>query len=155
MNRVLPLLCLAVFFPATASSVQLTWSSGPSDRAFTAATRCTLLVDFGNRLPAEWHLLWVADSAGTPVFLAGDSVEVCAGTEADVFRVGLPKTAADSASHRLTAEFCSSAEEPEIARQIVDLAAGSYGKFKVVALDPLDPDSLDVIESNEVTFNWP
>jgi hypothetical protein len=35
----------------------------------------------------------------------------------------------------------------------VDLPAGGQGKLKAVALDPTDPDSMQVIESNEVTYN--
>lgn len=65
-----------------------------------------------------------------------------------------PVTSGDSAAHLITARFCSVIDSTAaVARQLVDLPSGGRGKLKVVALDPSDPDSTAVLESNEVTFN--
>jgi len=105
------------------------------------------------RLPSEWRLLWVADSSSVQ-FVAMDSLEACLLAEAQVSRIEGPATAADSAANQVTEQFCSAASNPAIAaRQVLDLPAGGRGKLKAVALDPNDPDSSRVIESNEVTYN--
>ncbi len=62
-------LCLAIV-PAAAQAIQLHWSSGAVNLTFTEATRCTLVVQADSAevtLPAEWQLLWVADSTQVEV----------------------------------------------------------------------------------------
>jgi hypothetical protein len=71
MHRVLffTLLCLALVSTA-AQAIQLHWSSGAVNLTFTEATRCTLVVQADSAevtLPAEWQLLWVADSTQVEV----------------------------------------------------------------------------------------
>jgi hypothetical protein len=83
-----------------------------------------------------------------------DSVEACQGDDAQAFRIDGPATAVDSAANLVTAHLCSSQGVlATVARQVVDLPAGSRGKVKAVALDPTDPDSTRVLESNETTYN--
>lgn len=156
MRPVAWLVVLAMSVPGTSSAISLRWSSGSTDFTFVAATRCTLVVQADStavRLPSEWRLLWVADSAAVQ-FVPVDSLDACATDEAQVSAIDGPSTTADSAANLITARFCSSGEDPAImALQVVDLPAGGYGKFKVVALDPDDPDSMRVLASNEVTYN--
>ncbi len=156
MYRARWLLALVLLLPGTSSALQLRWRSGGTDLTFTSAIRCTLVVqaDLAEaRLPAEWRLLWVAD--GSPIqFVALDSLEACRLDEADVSRIDGPATAADSAANLITEHFCSAGgDAATVARHVLDLAAGSRGKLKAVALDRNDPDSSRVIESNEVTYN--
>lgn len=149
-------LILLVITPHTSNALQLHWSTGAMDMTFTSATRCTLVVQADpaeTRLPRQWRLLWVADSASVQ-FVATDSVQACQLEEAQVSEIEGPETAADSTSHAITARFCSEGSIAAIAaQQIVDLPAFGHGKFKVVALDPSDPDSSRVIESNDATYN--
>jgi hypothetical protein len=139
--------------PQTAFPLQLRWSSGASDLAFSEATRCTLVVqaDVAEvRLPREWRLQWVSDSLSIQFVAAG--TEACLLDEAQVSRIEGPATAADSAANLFTAYFCSDeSETATMAEQVVDLPAGGHGKLKVVALDPTD--SSRAIASNEVTYN--
>jgi len=146
------LLCLALV-PAAAQAIQLHWSSGTVNLTFTEATRCTLVVQADSvegPLPAEWQLLWVADSTQV-VVVAMDSMEVCAGDTAQVYDLDAPATAEDSTANRWTAEFCSGGSSAAGATYVLDLPAWARGKLKVVALDPAD--STSVLESNEVMFN--
>ncbi|MBI5711723.1 MAG: family 43 glycosylhydrolase [Candidatus Eisenbacteria bacterium] len=142
--------------PGVSSAVQLRWSSGPSDLSFASATRCTLVVqaDPGEqRLPSEWRLLWVADSCEIrPVPLAPQAP--CQQDVAEVASVRGPSDPAELAANMLTAQFCfAGGEVATSARYVLDLPAGSKGRFKVIALDPMDPDSAHVLQSSEVTFN--
>jgi hypothetical protein len=149
-----PLLML-MLAAAPSSAIQLHWSSGSQNLTFTSATRCTLVVQADSaevRMPAEWRLLWAADSSSIQ-FVAIDSLEACLLDEAQVSRIDAPATAADSAANLVTAHFCSDESNATVARQVVDLPAGGRGRLKVVALDPNDPDSSQVIESNEVKYN--
>jgi hypothetical protein len=147
------LLCLAVV-PAAAQAIQLHWSSGAVNLTFTEATRCTLVVQVDSAevtLPAEWQLLWVADSTQVEV-VALDSLEVCAGDTAQVYDVEGPATPEDSTANRWTAQFCSGGSSAAAsANYLLDLPAWARGKLKVVALDPAD--STSVLESNEAMFN--
>jgi hypothetical protein len=134
----------------------LHWESGATSIAFTEATRCTLVVRADStegRLPAEWRLLWVTDGGEVrPESLAPPAT--CAAGTAEVETLEDPASAADSAAHLVTARFCSSGEAAALgARYLLDLPAGSGDRLKVVALDPSDPDSSRVVESDEVTFN--
>jgi hypothetical protein len=155
MRRVLffTLLCLALVSTA-AQAIQLHWSSGAVNLTFTEATRCTLVVQADSAevtLPAEWQLLWVADSTQVEV-VALDSIEVCAADTAQVYDVEGPATSEDSTANRWTAQFCSGGSSVAAgATYVLDLPAWARGKLKVVALDPAD--STSVIESNEVLFN--
>jgi hypothetical protein len=141
--------------PRVASSIELRWSDGSLARSFTEATRCTLEVRADSteqQLPAEWRLLWVAD---TSTIISPIPLSTSLDCEADVAKVqwlDAPANAADSAAHLLTAHFCSTGESAAtLARYALDLGTGSSGKLKVVALDP--DDSTSVLTSNEVTFN--
>src|SRR5262249_41926162 len=122
----------------------------------TSAARCTLEVradSLESRLPAEWRLVWCADSNAVQ-FVAPDSALACSAEIAQVSRVDHPITRADSAANQLTATLCSQAGDPaSTAYQIVDLPAGSISRFKVVALQSNDGGTPLVIESNEVTCN--
>jgi len=145
-------LLLMLLVPQTASALQLRWGSGATELSFTSATRCTLVVQADSaesRLPAEWRLLWVADSLAIQ-FVAMDSLAACLLHEAQVSRIDAPATAADSAANQVTAHFCSEGSPATIAQQIVDLPARGHGKLKVIALDSV---SGSLIESNEVRYN--
>lgn len=155
-NRCWYALLMLLLLPRSASAIQLHWNDGTAALTFTEATRCTLVVQADSieqRLPAEWRLLWVADSTTqiSPVPL-GDPT-ACVEPFAQVSAVDQPANAADSAAHLLTAHFCSSENGPVAteARFLLDLPAGGAGRLKVVALDP--NDSTQAIESGEVTFN--
>jgi len=149
-------LVLMLLLPTESSALQLRWSSGTTDLTFTAATRCTLVVQADSAeavLPGEWRLLWLADSSGVN-FVATDSAAGCQVTTAQVSAIEPPATAADSAANQITAHFCSSGEDRATeARWILDQPGGSAGRLEVVALDPSDPDSNRVLVSNEVTYN--
>ncbi|MBI5600838.1 MAG: hypothetical protein HY944_04665, partial [Gemmatimonadetes bacterium] len=155
MRRIPWILLLMLLVPHVSSALRLRWSTGSTDLNFTSATRCTLVVQADSaetRLPSEWRLLWVADSLSIQ-FAAMDSLEACLLDEAQVSRIDAPATPADSAANQITAHFCSDVGSATTALQVVDLPAGGYGKLKVVALNPGDPDSTAVIESNDVTYN--
>ncbi|MBI5711125.1 MAG: hypothetical protein HZC42_12620 [Candidatus Eisenbacteria bacterium] len=104
-------------------------------------------------MPREWRLLWVTDGCSIQP-LPIDPQAACQEPEAQVAEVEFATTLADSAAHLITARFCSAGSgAAESARYLLDLPAGSRGKLKIVALDPADPDSHAVVESNAVTFN--
>src|SRR6266540_1588568 len=149
---VLPLL----IFPTSSSGIQLHWSTGADTLTFTSATRCTLIVRADSAeatLPGQWRVLWLADSSGVNV-VAFDSLATCLADTAKVSAVDPPSSPADSAAHQVTAHFCSTGEAAATtASYVLDQPGGSSGRLRVVALDPSDPDSSRVIESNEVTYN--
>lgn len=156
MRRVPWLLALMLLVPQTASSLQLRWSSGASDLTFSEATRCTLVIQADpaeGRLPPEWRLVWTADSAGIdPVPLPPGAS--CADDVAEVTSVSHPSTAAEIAENLLTARYCSASSKlATTARFVLDLPGGKRGKFRVFALDPTDPDSSRVVQTDVVTFN--
>lgn len=145
-------LVLMFLLPCESSALQLRWSTGTTELSFTAATRCTLVVQAEStetRLPSEWRLLWVADSLAIQ-FVTADSLEACLFDVAQASRIDPPATGADSAANQITAHFCSDGALAVIAEQIVDLPAGGRGKLKVIALDSRYGT---IIESNEVTYN--
>lgn len=150
------LFVLLLLVPTSSSAIQLHWSTGADTLTLGPATRCTLVIEADpaeGRLPAEWRLLWVADSASIQ-FVAMDSLEACLLDEAHVSHIHGPVTAADSVENMFTEQFCSAEGDPAtVAWQVVDLPAGGRGKLKVAALDPSDPDSSQVLESNEVIYN--
>jgi beta-fructofuranosidase len=81
----------------------------------------------------------------------GSSLD-CEADVAQVESLAPPATPADSAAHLVTARYCSTGgTAATLARYALDLAAGSAGRLRVVALDP--GDSTRVIESNEAAFN--
>lgn len=145
-----------MLFPSTSLALQLHWSSGADTLSFASATRCVLILRADPTeavLPGEWRLAWVADSAGVNV-VAMDSLESCIADTAKASAIDPPATPADSAANQVTAHFCSTGEAAAtVAYFILDQPGGSQGRLKVVALDPTDPDSSRVIESNEVTYN--
>jgi hypothetical protein len=103
-------------------------------------------------LPAEWHLIWACDTCDVQPIVVDPSA--CSETIATLSSLQPPATAADSAAHLYIAEFCSSDNSPGApAMFLLDLPGYSRAKFKVVALDPADPDSSRILESNEVTYN--
>lgn len=149
-------LLLLTLVPMSARAITLQWASGSTMMSFSEPTRCVLVVRADSTegmLPAEWRLLWLADSSGVKFVAEGPGI-ACAADTARVSTVTPPTTAADSAAHMLTTEFCSAGSAvASVAYFVLDQPGGSCARFKVVALDPNDPDSTDVIESNEVTTN--
>lgn len=157
MSRVPWLLVFTlVILPRPSIAIDLRWSSGASDRAFASATRCTLLLRADRTegvLPPGRHLQWVASGCEIrPVPLAPGSP--CQSNLREVSRVIYPTDAAQIEEHVLVAELCgASIPAASVVQYVFDLPAGSRGKFKVVALDPTDPDSSRVLVSPVVTFN--
>jgi hypothetical protein len=151
------IILLLLCFPVPSRAIQLRWSSGATELTFSSATRCTLVVQADSseqRLPSEWRLLWAADSSCSILPLALDPEAACLEEIAQVAEVVAPATPADSAANQTIAHFCSEGSDAaSIAYFILDLPAGSSGKLKVVAIDPTDPDSSRVVQSQEVTFN--
>ncbi len=140
--------------PTDSHALRLYWSGGATNLVVSQNTRATLIVQADSAeaaLPSEWRLLWTADSLGIE-FVAPESLMACLTDTAKISAIEPPSTPADSAANLLTAHFCSDeiAVAP-IAYWSLDLAGGGRGKLKVVALDPVDSNS--VIESNEVTYN--
>lgn len=156
MRRIPWILLLMLLVPCTSSALQLRWSAGSTDLSFTSTMRCTLVVQADSaegRLPAEWRLLWLADSSGVHLTV-GNPELACETDTAAVSTLEPPSTPADTAAHLVTARFCSSGEPPaSTAYFLLDQPGGSRGRLKVAAIDPADPDSTRVIESNEVTYN--
>ncbi len=139
--------------PLTSDAIQLYWSDGAADLSFSQNTRAVLAVQADSAeviLPPQWRLLWVADSAGI-LLVAPDSLAACFTDTAKISSFDLPATPADSAAHMITARFCAENLSASSAYYVLDLAGGSHGRLRVVALSPTD--STQVIESNEVTFN--
>ncbi len=147
---------LAATIPGPAKAIQLRWGSGGTDLSATTSTRAMLVVAADSSegtLPPTWRLQWTADTSAVG-FTAVDSVLACQADTAQVDLIDPPSTPADSAANEITAHFCSDGSTlATYAYFLVDLVGGTHGKLKVVALDPSDPDSLAVLESNEVTFN--
>lgn len=147
---------LLLLLPTSSRALQLHWSSGADTVSFVSATRCTLILQADSlegRLPTEWRLLWLADSAGINL-VAEDSLSGCESATARISAIAPPSSTADSAAHFVTASFCSEETEvASVARWLLDQPGGSCGRLQVVALDPTDPDSNRVLESNEVTYN--
>lgn len=146
-----PLLVM-LLLPHTASALQLRWSNGSTDLGFESAARCTLVVQADSAevtLPSEWRLQWVADSLAIQ-FVAMDSLGACLLDQAQVSRIDVPATSADSAAHQITAQFCSAGEPAVAALQVVDLPAGGHGKLKAIGIDAT---SGAILESNEVRYN--
>ena len=149
-------LSLLLLVPQTSSAIELHWANGSTDLTFSTATKCMLVLQADSAevtLPSQWRLLWLADSAGVNV-VPVDLPEACEADTAKASAVDPPSTPADSAANQVTAHFCSAGEAAATrAYFLLDQPGGSRGRLKVVALDPTDPDSNRVIESNEVTFN--
>ncbi|MBI5711671.1 MAG: family 43 glycosylhydrolase [Candidatus Eisenbacteria bacterium] len=157
MRRICWLLALMIaLIPSASQAIQLRWSSGGTSLSFTSATRCTLVVEADSAeqtLSREWRLLWAADSSSIQPLALGAEL-ACQEAIAQVSGIDLPTTRADSAANLTTAHFCvAGSSAPSGAQYVLDLPVGTRGKLKVVALDPNDPDSSRVIESNEVTYN--
>jgi len=154
--RRLSCILIAVLFlaPRSSSAIQLHWISGATNLTFSAAIRCTLVVQADSAeviLPSSWRLQWTADSSGIQ-FSAVDPTQACLEDTAKVDSIMPPSTPADSAANQTTATFCSAGGPmASVAYFLVDLVGGSQGKLKAIALNPTD--STQVIESNEVMFN--
>lgn len=145
---------LATFLPATSQAIQLRWSNGATDLTVSQNIRATLIVSADSSLvalPAEWRLLWTADSSGIQ-FVAPESLLACQTDTAKVSAIDPPATPADSAANLITAHFCDDGgAEAQLGYWTIELVGESRGKLKVVATDPAD--SFLIVESNEVTFN--
>lgn len=150
------MLLAATVNPGPSAAIQLRWSSGSTDLSVLANSRVTLIVQADSTesiLPNSWRLQWTADSSGI-AFVAPESTYACLVDTAKVESIDPPLTPADSAANLITAHFCSYGQNSaSSAIWTLDLVGGSKGKLRVVALDPADPDSSMVLESNEVTFN--
>lgn len=148
------MLLAATTIPGSAKAIQLRWSSGSSDLSVPTNSRVTLIVQADSSesvLPDSWRLQWTADSSGI-AFVAPDSTYACLTDTAKVALIDPPLTPADSAANLITAHFCSYGQPSSaIAYWTLDLAGGSHGKLKAVALDPTD--TTQATESNEVTYN--
>jgi hypothetical protein len=148
------LLFAMLLTPQVAHAIQLFWAGGSTDLTVSQNTQAVLVVqaDSGEvTLPNMWRLQWTADSLGVQ-FSAFDPNQACLVDTAKVDSIVPPQTPADSAANQIKAYFCSSgSSNAATAYFLADLVAGSYGKMRVVALNPAD--TTQVIESNEVTFN--
>lgn len=143
-----------LLFPHVAEAIQLRWAGGSTDLTVSQTTQAVLVVQADSAettLPNSWRLQWMADSLGVQ-FSTFD--QACLVDTAKVDSIAPPSSPADSAANQITAYFCSAGlGNAAMAYYLADLPAGGHGKLKVVAIDPTDPDSARVIESNEVTFN--
>jgi hypothetical protein len=141
--------------PRTAPALDLRWTSGDSTIVFTSATRCTLVVQADSTeqsLPGDCQLVWVAEN-GSITFVPTASADSCTNGIAELASIAPSHSPADILNHTQLASFCSSEGSVSTAKYVMDLPAGAAGKFKVVALDPSDPDSMRVLESPVATFN--
>jgi len=133
---------VALLAPTSSEALQLHWSNGTDTLSFAQTSRCVLVLqaDQGEpSLPAEWRLLWVADSAGVRG-AAMDSATYCGADSALVFALSPAATSDDSASRVVTAHFCSAGgAAARTAYYILDQSGGSAGRLKVIALDPRIP----------------
>ena len=147
---------MLLLVPRTAFALDLRWINGATELTFSEATRCTLVLraDPGAQmLPPEWRLVYAADTFGLHI-VAEDPGATCLADTARISAILPPATAADSAAHRTTVQFCSAGQSPATqATYVFDQTGGSRARLKVVALDPADPDSNTVLVSNEVTLN--
>lgn len=144
---------LSLLIPGPVQALGLRWSGGEVARSVSVATRCTLevFVDGDEALPNDWRLLWSADSCElVPIPIESS----CGSTVAEVTALTRPTDMFGLLENRLDAHFCSAGiEAATIARYTVDIPALRRGAFRVVALDPADPDSSHVLESPVVSFN--
>lgn len=141
--------------PAPSRAISLHWASGASTLKFDAATRCTLVVEADaseGTLPPEWRLLWVAE--GLPSLCIVPDSTFLEPTMAQAVNV-LPPTTAEAEGHLVTADFRYPNSPPiAAARWILDLTAGSAGKFIVYAClgDPAAASGR-LARSEPATFN--
>ena len=151
MCRIRWITVLMLLVPQVSFALQLRWSSGSPDLTVSQDSLAVLIVEADSSevtLPGSWRLQWTADSSGIH-FVTPDSLLACLADTAKVSAIDAPLTPADSVANQITAHFCSDgAATASIAYWVLDLISGSKGKLKVVALDPTDPDSSRVIESN-------
>lgn len=143
---------MLLLVPRTSMALDLRWSIGATDLTLTEATRCTLVVQADSTegsLPPDWRLIWVADSCEIrPV------PQPCATDVAQVTTYVDTPGWAELSAHRRTAQFCSTGENAATtAWYVFDVPVGGSGKLKVVALDPSDPSSNRVLQSDVATFN--
>jgi len=136
-------------------AIALHWASGASTLNFTSATRCTLVVEADaseGALPQEWRLLWVAE--GLPSLCIVPDSTFSQPTMAQAVKV-LPPTTAEADGHLVTADFRYPNSPPiTAARWILDLTAGSAGKFIVYAFlgDPASASGR-LVRTEPATFN--
>lgn len=123
--------------PCTSSALQLRWSSGADTLSFASATRCTLVVEADSAegaLPGEWRLQWVANDVPNLVIVPDTTFATA--TVAQAVSV-LPPTAAETDANVTTCNFrLTGSPTITAARYLLDLPAGSSGKFIVCALLP-------------------
>jgi hypothetical protein len=137
-------------------AAQLKWSTGATDISVTTTRRCTLQVRMpaGQTLPAEWHLLWVAQSTSlTPtVFHTGSGI----GDTLSVCTLLPPRNASEAAAGEQTAHFCATTgSTPVVTDYPVDLLASAKVQFMAVGFMPTGGDSttFTVIKSSIATAN--
>lgn len=139
------------------AAIQLHWSSGASDIAFTTARQCTLVVvgEEGEVLPADWRLLWVAGTdSGASAPLAFREEPSSNDDAAAACEMIAPADPASVASRILGARFCS--PSPGVsARLLLDAPAGVKAKLQVVSFVASAADSMEgtIIRSPEITLN--
>ena len=135
-------------------ALQLRWGGGATDLVATDSVRATLNFDASDLvggLPAEWRLVFVADSAALR-FVAPDSLGACASSVGLAQAIAPPATPFDSTANQFTAQFCSSPVSwSATAQYVIDVAGGTHARLKAVAIMPGTAST--VIESNEVTVN--
>ncbi len=148
---------MAVVFlaPRSSSAIQLHWISGTSDLTFTATTRCTLVVEADSAegaLPEEWRLLWAAEDL--PNLVIVPETTFATPTMAQAVSV-LPPTAAEADANQITCNFRLPGSPPiTAARWILELPAGSAGKFIVLALLADSPSTTGrLVRTEPATFN--
>lgn len=148
---VLFLLCI----PQISAALQLHWVSGERAISFSEARRCTLVVAADSMeevLPPEWRLLWVAEDY--PDLVIVPDSEFVDAEMAQAVSVLRPTTA-ELDANQVTANFrLPNAAAVSAARWIVDLPAGSAGKFIAYAIaDNASGSTGALVRSQTVTFN--
>ncbi len=136
-------------------AMQLQWMGGGSNLEFATAGRCTLTVHAGElgSLPPGWELVWAADGDDLHL-VALNPVALCDPAIAQVQDVSIATDVFGFQEHRSFAEFCSEGSQPaSTAWFVVEVPADARATFKVVALDPSDPDSQQVIQTAPITLN--
>lgn len=155
MIRKLILATALVLIPVVSQALQLHWASGSNTLSFTAASRCTLIVEAGNgevALPGEWRLAWTVQNSGPPSIVIDTTY-----TDTLTAQVALADytSQAERSARVKTAEFQGKTNTfVTSARYIFDLPAGSAGKFQAIAARVSDehPNGI-LVRSPIASFN--
>lgn len=148
------LLCTATL-PATA--ISLKWRSGASNLNFSAARRCTLMVQTGpsEPLPSQWQLEWVTRSSADPCLVLRPEAVTVADT-ARVRSVDASLSIPEAQSGQQQAGlYTAGSNPPTTARYIFDASGATTAKLRLVAFIPTSVDSstFSVLQSSSVTLN--